>query len=1326
MIQSIENRFKSDQYTLLEKIGEGGFGQIYQAKQIATNQLVAIKFLTLHSQFDEEKNQRYVERFERETYLSARLQHPNVVRLLDKGRCDKDLLFAVFEYVEGRSLKQALMDSGSLSPSTTAEIMSQVLDALAHAHAQGVIHRDIKPANIMITENGAKIHVKILDFGIGTLVSEARKQDYKNLTLTHEALGTPSYSAPEQLRGEVPTPQTDLYVWGLVFIEYLTGQPAVTGTSIAAIFHKQLSQANIPLPVAIAGHPVASLLRRVLNKHPEERAFSADSVYQELRRINFSSLVGDIGQSQEPHPALVEARHFDNGETYIHSKPLFQSNIIERKPISVLCLKLKSVNASDSFVDSDLIDALVRDQKSQCIDIAIRYGAYHMGSLADTLLFYFGYPNVSDNDSRLASRAALEISSNLRKKSTLLQQTHDLDIQFKAGLHTGKMTIYADSAPEGETANIAIELAHRAEGNCILCSQQYQHSLRHQLEFVQQLAVLQSMNQKAIHIYALKKERQIEAFGFLRSGSRKQSFIGREQELQAVATILANMQAETALRFQATHIVGEAGVGKSRLLFESRNSSFDFPHIIIQHLPEHRHNALYAILAAIKSLYAIDTTFDSTAELKLRKSYLTDLTETEEEHLGLSVLLTWLQLPVAEEFCLANLPSEKQKALLFQAIARILNNTHGLDINTLLIFEDLHWADPMTIEFIEHLKVYAQTDQKNVHVISTSRLPLPQILQNLDITTLELTRLSNDQTSAFIEDLFQKQEVSKRVIDAIIDRTDGIPLFVEEMVEMLKQNQWVVHRNGINDFTDAAHVGKVPTTLMELLQQKLDLLTHAKITAQIASVIGREFEFDILLAISEKHEDQLQLDLLELMEFDLIYRQRQVAGDIFIFKHAMVRDAAYESMLNAQKILTHKKVAEMLMRTPAININSIEIARHYSAAEEYSLAVKHGISHLEKCSEQNVSNQIIHYFERISTWNRLIDDIDLAITNEIQLAKVAIPAHNSQFGYASEQVRDICINTLNSITKAKKTIAAETIQYFKRVTGLNQFLSLHHSPNRKEARELGENLLAQYRDEQDIEGEVVLLAHMSQSYMFDGELKRSIQLFEYTINTYVEHDFQNFATIYGIDILPHCYGMVSLSYLHIGEIDTALELSNKAVQYSNTNVSLTVAYIFRILCLSLIDNKQQALTDCEYYYNNIFKTDDPIYYKSYIDLMYQVALGNPQTSFAIAREIINSAHGFAMGWYLPLIAKEFLRKNDPKNAMLAAELAVEQAFANAEIASIPIALNTKAFCLKSILGKNANEVLTLIQQSLAIAEKQEAQHFISEAKQLTADMVAVT
>ncbi|WP_159967978.1 protein kinase, partial [Raoultella sp. 18098] len=158
---------------------------------------------------------------------------------------------------------------GALSAGDAGRLMLQVLDAVACAHDAGVAHRDLKPENIMISASGLTSHAKVLDFGISTLLPGFGDAHATQLTREGEYVGTPAYSAPEQLRGEVATPQADLYAWGLIFLECLTGR-VVTGESTAEIYQRQLSPQEFSLPHAIQGHPLAEVLRSALRKRRED------------------------------------------------------------------------------------------------------------------------------------------------------------------------------------------------------------------------------------------------------------------------------------------------------------------------------------------------------------------------------------------------------------------------------------------------------------------------------------------------------------------------------------------------------------------------------------------------------------------------------------------------------------------------------------------------------------------------------------------------------------------------------------------------------------------------------------------------------------------------------------------------------------------------------------------------------------------------------------------------------------------------------------------------------------------------------------------------
>lgn len=284
------------EYVLLEEIGKGGSGTVYKARQIRTGQIVALKTLVFSKDADPQEKARALARFVQEAGICAGINHPNIVRLLDKGGVQEEGLFTVFEYVSGETLKSRILQEHGLSAIQTGILMGQVLEALEAAHNSSIIHCDLKPQNIMITKNDAGELVKVLDFGISTVMT-----DDAYAAMNAEIAGTPTYSAPEQLRGEAVTAGSDLYSWGLILLECLCGQPVMKGHSIAAIYRQHLSEAAVPLPVFLEDHPLAMLLKKVLSKNAALRTSSAAAVLQEYRHIDFTTI------KDHPQPSGLRA-----------------------------------------------------------------------------------------------------------------------------------------------------------------------------------------------------------------------------------------------------------------------------------------------------------------------------------------------------------------------------------------------------------------------------------------------------------------------------------------------------------------------------------------------------------------------------------------------------------------------------------------------------------------------------------------------------------------------------------------------------------------------------------------------------------------------------------------------------------------------------------------------------------------------------------------------------------------------------------------------------------------------------------------------------------
>ncbi|MCB9543222.1 MAG: serine/threonine protein kinase [Myxococcales bacterium] len=280
-------------YTLLSVLGEGGFGIVYQARQESTGQLVAVKLLWPRPGAGTATRGTESDRFEREIDLIGRLRHPNIVRLIDSGRVESGARYMVLTYIDGRPLSDALQTWGPLSPRLATHLMTQVLDALHYAHSLGVVHRDLKPHNIMVTEGGIRPNATVLDFGIAGLLASARGEDYHSLTGTAEMVGTPAYMAPEQIKDNDSGPESDLFAWGLIFIECLTGERVVQASSALQALVQQTQRERVTLPGPLGTSALGPILERSTLRDRSARFADARAVLDALSRLPAAALVDE-------------------------------------------------------------------------------------------------------------------------------------------------------------------------------------------------------------------------------------------------------------------------------------------------------------------------------------------------------------------------------------------------------------------------------------------------------------------------------------------------------------------------------------------------------------------------------------------------------------------------------------------------------------------------------------------------------------------------------------------------------------------------------------------------------------------------------------------------------------------------------------------------------------------------------------------------------------------------------------------------------------------------------------------------------------------------
>jgi predicted Ser/Thr protein kinase len=264
----------ADRFEILSRIGEGGTGVVYKAKQITVDRTVAIKVLGAHVSSDPS----WVKRFHNEARAAARLDHPNTVRLIDFGETKEGLLFIAMEFLHGRALSDEIVRLGKLPVQRALRILSQVCLSLQEAHGQGIIHRDIKPDNVFLVEmKGGGDFVKVLDFSV------AKMEDNAQQTRAGTVFGTPAYMSPEQARGVKLTPHSDIYACGIVAYEMLTGKPPFEAALPMEVVMMHLRQK--PAPLVGFPEPVARLVMKALEKTIDRRQQSADEMHRECLQV---------------------------------------------------------------------------------------------------------------------------------------------------------------------------------------------------------------------------------------------------------------------------------------------------------------------------------------------------------------------------------------------------------------------------------------------------------------------------------------------------------------------------------------------------------------------------------------------------------------------------------------------------------------------------------------------------------------------------------------------------------------------------------------------------------------------------------------------------------------------------------------------------------------------------------------------------------------------------------------------------------------------------------------------------------------------------------
>ena len=594
------------------------------------------------------------------------------------------------------------------------------------------------------------------------------------------------------------------------------------------------------------------------------------------------------------------------------AEPKHPASSAERRHLTVMFCDLVGSTALATRLDPEEMRDILRSYQNAVAGEVARFDGHLAKFMGDGVLAYFGWPRAHEDDAERAVRASLAAVEAVSR----LQTPAGGALAARVGIATGLVVVgdlvgdggAQEEAVVGETPNLAARLQGVAEPGAVVISE----ATRRLLGDLFELDDLGPQDLRGI-------ERPCRAFRVLREDEAESRFdarqrrallpmIGRDQEL---ALLLERWRQAVAGEGQFLLLSGEAGIGKSRITRALRDTLASEPHIRIrwQCSPYHTGSALFPATQHFTS--AAGFTDEDTVGQKLDK--LEALLDQAVDNVAevAPLLAKMLSLPADRYGPLDLTPQQLRTRTLQALLGQLLGLARQRPV--LLILEDMHWIDPTTLELLQ-LAVDAIGAARVLVLATTRPLALPGFGSHSHVTRLTLKRLGREPTSAIIKGLTGGKALPEEVMRQIILRTDGMPLFVEELTKSVLESGLLQETNDAFVLTGTLPPLAIPASLHDSLMARLDRLAPIKEVAQTAAAIGREFSHALLSAVSPLTERELQAALGGLIEAELIYRRGVPPEATYVFKHALVRDAAHESLLKSTRQLLHARIVEVLER----------------------------------------------------------------------------------------------------------------------------------------------------------------------------------------------------------------------------------------------------------------------------------------------------------------------------------------------------------------------------------------------------------------------------
>ena len=816
----------------------------------------------------------------------------------------------------------------------------------------------------------------------------------------------------------------------------------------------------------------------------------------------------------------------------------------ERRHLTILFADLVgSTELSVQLDPEDLRELIVSYQNAVVGEIS-RYEGYVARFMGDGVLAYFGWPRAHEDNAERAVRAGLALVSAVAGMPT----PSGAPMAARVGIATGVVVVgdligegaSQEEAAVGDTPNLAARLQGLAQRGCVVISDSTRQLLGEQFELVE----LEPQSLKGlpdpVPAFTVLHERSVESCFEAHHTKGLSPLIGRQQEL---ALLMDRWNQVVAGEGQLVLLTGEAGIGKSRIAQAFMEALTGDTHVRVRYQcsPFHTESMLYPTIQQLGRAAAFDV--QDTAETRLDKLERA-LTPSETGDTESIVLLADL-LGIETESRYKSLeltPQQKRDRTLETLVAQLIGLARQRPV--LWIIEDVHWMDPTTGELVE--RVLDQISRTQVLVLMTAR-PIFQssVRGHPHVTQLTLNRLGRSYSEQIVRRLSRGKILPDEILEEIAAKTDGVPLFVEELTK-------TVLESGLLRETEDAFVLDVPlpplaipASLHDSLLARLDRLAPIKEIAQTAACIGREFSYELLSEVGGLAESELRKGLESLVAAELVFRRGAPPTARYIFKHALVQDATYNSLLRSKRQQLHARIAQALERGhPDTVENEPELlAHHCRGAGLYEQA----ITYWQKAGQRGVQRSanteaVAHLRKGLELIDRL-EDVSVGAQRELALQAQLGPALIAARGYGARETAQ-CFERARELTER----VGDSPELFPVLYGcwVNK-LTWAEYPT---VRTMADQFLQAARQHGD--RGAILTGHRILGFSLSclGDFAEARENFEHVLSLYSPQEHASLAFRYGQDPKAAGASMLGWNLWHLGYPTQAVRVCDQAVDYA--------------------------------------------------------------------------------------------------------------------------------------------------------------------------------